>query len=161
MSRFIIPTVVEQTHRGERAYDIYSRLLIDRIIFLGTPIDDDVANAIIAQLLFLEQQDPDRDISLYINSPGGVVTAGMGIYDTMQYIKPDVATICVGQAASMGALLLAAGTAGKRSCLPHSRGHDSSAFRWSPWSSDRHSNRSNGVTAHQRHDGKDPCEAYR
>ena len=121
MSRFIIPTVVEQTHRGERAYDIYSRLLIDRIIFLGTPIDDDVANAIIAQLLFLEQQDPDRDISLYINSPGGVVTAGMGIYDTMQYIKPDVATICVGQAASMGALLLAAGTAGKRSCLPHSR----------------------------------------
>ena len=121
MSRFIIPTVVEQTHRGERAYDIYSRLLIDRIIFLGTPIDDDVANAVIAQLLFLEQQDPDRDISLYINSPGGVVTAGMGIYDTMQYIKPDVATICVGQAASMGALLLAAGTAGKRSCLPHSR----------------------------------------
>lgn len=121
MSRFIIPTVVEQTHRGERAYDIYSRLLIDRIIFLGTPIDDDVANAVIAQLLFLEQQDPDRDINLYINSPGGVVTAGMGIYDTMQYIKPDVATICVGQAASMGALLLAAGTAGKRSCLPNSR----------------------------------------
>ena len=121
MSRFVIPTVVENTHRGERAYDIYSRLLIDRIIFLGTPIDDDVANAIIAQLLFLEQQDPERDIYLYINSPGGVVTAGMGIYDTMQYIKPDVATICVGQAASMGALLLASGTAGKRSCLPHSR----------------------------------------
>jgi len=121
MSRFIIPTVVENTHRGERAYDIYSRLLIDRIIFLGTPIDDDVANAIIAQLLFLEQQDPERDIYLYINSPGGVVTAGMGIYDTMKYIKPDVATICVGQAASMGALLLASGTAGKRSCLPNSR----------------------------------------
>ena len=121
MSRFIIPTVVENTHRGERAYDIYSRLLIDRIIFLGTPIDDDVANAVIAQLLFLEQQDPERDIYLYINSPGGVVTAGMGIYDTMQYIKPDVATICVGQAASMGALLLASGTAGKRSCLPNSR----------------------------------------
>ena len=121
MSRFVIPTVVENTHRGERAYDIYSRLLIDRIIFLGTPIDDDVANAIIAQLLFLEQQDPERDIYLYINSPGGVVTAGMGIYDTMKYIKPDVATICVGQAASMGALLLASGTPGKRSCLPHSR----------------------------------------
>ena len=121
MSRFIIPTVIDNTSRGERAYDIYSRLLIDRIIFLGTPIDDDVANAVIAQLLFLEQQDPESDIYLYINSPGGVVTAGMGIYDTIQYIKPDVATICVGQAASMGALLLAAGTAGKRSCLPHSR----------------------------------------
>ncbi|MBM74384.1 MAG: ATP-dependent Clp endopeptidase, proteolytic subunit ClpP [Proteobacteria bacterium] len=121
MSRFIIPTVVEQTHRGERAYDIYSRLLIDRIIFLGTPIDDDVANAVIAQLLFLEKEDPSRDIMLYINSPGGVVTAGMGIYDTMQYIKPDVSTICIGQAASMGALLLASGTAGKRICLPHAR----------------------------------------
>ena len=121
MSRFIIPTVIDNTPRGERAYDIYSRLLIDRIIFLGTPIDDDVANAVIAQLLFLEQQDPESDIYLYVNSPGGVVTAGMGIYDTIQYIKPDVATICVGQAASMGALLLAAGTAGKRSCLPHSR----------------------------------------
>ena len=121
MSRFIIPTVVEQTHRGERSYDIYSRLLIDRIIFLGTPIDDDVANAVIAQLLFLEKEDPSRDIMLYINSPGGVVTAGMGIYDTMQYIKPDVSTICIGQAASMGALLLASGTAGKRICLPHAR----------------------------------------
>jgi ATP-dependent Clp protease protease subunit len=121
MSRFIIPTVVEQTHRGERAYDIYSRLLIDRIVFLGTPIDDSVANAVIAQLLFLEQQDPERDIYLYINSPGGVVTAGMGIYDTMQYIRPDIATICVGQAASMGALLLTSGTVGKRHCLPHSR----------------------------------------
>jgi ATP-dependent Clp protease, protease subunit len=121
MSRFIIPTVVENTHRGERAYDIYSRLLMDRIIFLGTPIDDDVANAIIAQLLFLELNDPEKDIYLYINSPGGVVTAGMGIYDTMQYIKPDVSTICIGQAASMGALLLCSGTKGKRICLPHSR----------------------------------------
>ena len=121
MSRFIIPTVVENTHRGERAYDIYSRLLMDRIIFLGTPIDDDVANAIIAQLLFLELNDPEKDIYLYINSPGGVVTAGMGIYDTMQYIKPDVSTICIGQAASMGALLLCSGAKGKRVCLPHSR----------------------------------------
>ena len=121
MSRFIIPTVVEQTHRGERAYDIYSRLLIDRIVFLGTPIDDGVANAVIAQLLFLEQQDPERDINLYINSPGGVVTAGMGIYDTMQYIRPDVATICVGQAASMGAFLLGGGAPGKRFCLPNAR----------------------------------------
>ncbi len=121
MSRFIIPTVVENTHRGERAYDIYSRLLMDRIIFLGTPIDDDVANAIIAQLLFLELNDPEKDIYLYINSPGGVVTAGMGIYDTMQYIKPDVSTICIGQAASMGALLLCSGAKGKRICLPHSR----------------------------------------
>ena len=121
MSRFIIPTVIEQSHLGERAYDIYSRLLMDRIIFLGTPIDDDVANAVIAQLLFLEQDNAERDIYLYINSPGGVVTAGMGIYDTMQYIKPDVCTICVGQAASMGALLLAAGAAGKRACLTHSR----------------------------------------
>ena len=121
MSRFVIPTVVEKNQLGERAYDIYSRLLIDRIIFLGTPIDDDVANAVIAQLLFLEQQDRERDIYLYINSPGGVVTAGMGIYDTMQYIKPDVATICVGQAASMGALLLTAGQHGKRRCLPHAR----------------------------------------
>ena len=121
MSRFIIPTVVENTHRGERAYDIYSRLLMDRIIFLGTPIDDDVANAVIAQLLFLELSDPEKDIFLYINSPGGVVTAGMGIYDTMQYIKPDVSTICIGQAASMGALLLCSGAKGKRICLPHSR----------------------------------------
>ena len=121
MSRFIIPTVVENTHRGERAYDIYSRLLMDRIIFLGTPIDDDVANAIIAQLLFLELNDPEKDIYLYINSPGGVVTAGMGIYDTMQYIKRDVSTICIGQAASMGALLLCSGAKGKRICLPHSR----------------------------------------
>ncbi|RMF86209.1 MAG: ATP-dependent Clp endopeptidase proteolytic subunit ClpP [Nitrospinota bacterium] len=117
----LIPMVVEQTNRGERAYDIYSRLLKDRIIFLGTPIDDHVSNLIIAQLLFLEAEDPEKDIYLYINSPGGMVTSGLAIYDTMQYIKPDVSTICIGQAASMGALLLAAGTKGKRFCLPHSR----------------------------------------
>ena len=120
-SSFILPTVIEQTHRGERAYDIYSRLLLDRIIFLGTQVSDDVANAIIAQLLFLESQDPDKDVFLYVNSPGGSITAGMAIYDTMQYIRPDVATICVGQAASMGALLLCAGAAGKRRALPHAR----------------------------------------
>ena len=121
MPRFIVPTVVEQTHRGERTYDIYSRLLLDRIIFLGTPIDDDVANAIIAQLLFLDSQDPDKDIYLYINSPGGSVTAGMAIYDTMRYVRANVATICVGQAASMGAFLLSAGATGKRRALPHAR----------------------------------------
>jgi ATP-dependent Clp protease protease subunit len=117
----LVPIVVEQSARGERAYDIYSRLLKDRIIFLGTVVDDIVANLIIAQLLFLEHEDPDKDIYLYVNSPGGSVTAGLGIYDTMQFIKPDVATICMGQAASMGALLLAAGANGKRSALPHSR----------------------------------------
>src|SRR5512147_1923984 len=117
----LVPFVVEQSGRGERAYDIFSRLLKDRIIFIGTPIDDVVANLVIAQLLFLEAEDPDRDINLYINSPGGVVSAGLAIYDTMQFIKPDVATICMGQAASMAALLLAAGAAGKRSALPHSR----------------------------------------
>lgn len=113
--------VVENTHRGERAYDIYSRLLKDRIIFLGTPVDDYVANLIIAQLLFLESEDPEKDIQLYINSPGGSVTAGLAIYDTMQYVKPQVSTICLGQAASMGALLLTAGAAGKRFALPHAR----------------------------------------
>jgi ATP-dependent Clp protease protease subunit len=113
--------VVEQTSRGERAYDIYSRLLKDRIIFLGTAIDDHVANVVTAQLLFLEADEPDRDISMYINSPGGSVTAGLGIYDTMQYIKPNVSTICIGQAASMGALLLTAGATGKRLALPNSR----------------------------------------
>lgn len=113
--------VVEQTNRGERAYDIYSRLLKDSIIFLGTPIDDNVANVVTAQLLFLEAEDPDRDIHLYINSPGGSISAGMAIYDTMQYIRPNVSTICIGQAASMGALLLAAGTPGKRFALPNSR----------------------------------------
>ncbi|HHD11428.1 MAG TPA: ATP-dependent Clp endopeptidase proteolytic subunit ClpP [Deltaproteobacteria bacterium] len=117
----LVPIVVEQTGRGERAYDIYSRLLKDRIIFLGTQIDDNVANLIIAQLLFLESEDPEKDIYLYINSPGGLVSAGLAIYDTMQYVKPDVSTICMGQAASMGALLLAGGTKGKRYALPHSR----------------------------------------
>ena len=116
-----VPIVVEQTGRGERSYDIYSRLLKDRIILLSGPIDDTVANSIVAQLLFLESEDPDKDIHLYINSPGGVVTAGMAIYDTMQYIKPDVSTICVGSAASMGSLLLTAGATGKRYALPHSR----------------------------------------
>ena len=110
----LIPMVVEQTSKGERAYDIYSRLLKDRIIFLGTPINDDVANLMIAQMLFLESEDPDKDINFYVNSPGGSVTSGMAIYDTMQYIKPDITTVCVGQAASMGALLLAAGAKGKR-----------------------------------------------
>jgi len=118
---YLIPTVIEQTSQGERAYDIYSRLLKDRIIFLGRPIDDEVANAIIAQLLFLESQDTAKDISIYINSPGGVVTAGLAIYDTMQYIKPDVSTICIGQAASMAAILLTAGAKGKRYALPNSR----------------------------------------
>jgi ATP-dependent Clp protease protease subunit len=117
----LIPMVVEQTGRGERAYDIYSRLLKDRIIFLGGGIDDDLANLIIAQLLFLESEDPEKDIHLYVNSPGGLVTAGLAIYDTIQYLKPPVSTICVGQAASMGALLLAAGTEGKRFALPHAR----------------------------------------
>lgn len=116
-----VPIVVEQSERGERSYDIYSRLLKDRIVFLGGPIDDNVANAVVAQLLFLEAEDPDKDIHLYINSPGGVVTAGMAIYDTMQYIKPDVSTICVGSAASMGAVLLTAGAKGKRYALPHAR----------------------------------------
>lgn len=117
----LIPIVVEQSSRGERAYDIYSRLLKDRIVFLGTGVSDEVANLIIAQMLFLESEDPDKDINLYINSPGGLVTAGLAIYDTMQYIKPDVATLCLGQASSMGALLLAAGTREKRFTLPHSR----------------------------------------
>lgn len=116
-----IPYVIEQTGRGERSYDIYSRLLKDRIVFLGSPIDDGVANAIIAQMLFLEADNADRDIYLYINSPGGVISAGMAVYDTMQYIGPDVATICMGQAASMAAVLLAAGSKGKRSALPHAR----------------------------------------
>lgn len=117
----LVPMVIEQTGRGERAYDIYSRLLRDNIIFLGTPIDDTVANLIIAQMLFLAAEDPEKDIQLYINSPGGSITAGMAVYDTMQYIKPDVMTICIGQAASMGAVLLAAGAAKKRFALPNSR----------------------------------------
>ncbi|MGB7630167.1 MAG: ATP-dependent Clp endopeptidase proteolytic subunit ClpP [Candidatus Deferrimicrobium sp.] len=117
----LVPMVVEQTSRGERAYDIYSRLLKDRIVFIGSPIDDDVANLVIAQLLFLEAEDPDKDINLYINSPGGIVTAGMAIYDTMQFIKPPVATVCIGQAASMAAVLLAGGEQGKRTALPNAR----------------------------------------
>src|SRR3989304_1682131 len=116
----LIPMVVEQTNRGERAYDIYSRLLKDNIIFIGTPIDDHVANLVTAQLLFLEAEDPEKDISLYINSPGGVITSGMAIYDTMQFVRPDVVTICIGQAASIAALLLAAGAPKKRFVLPHS-----------------------------------------
>jgi ATP-dependent Clp protease, protease subunit len=121
MAMIPYPTVIEQTHRGERAYDLYSRLLKDRIVFLGTPVDDDVANIIVAQMLFLESEDPDKDINLYINSPGGSVTSGLAIYDTMQYVKCQVSTICMGQAASMGALLLTAGARGKRYSLPHSR----------------------------------------
>ena len=117
----LIPMVIEQSSRGERAYDIYSRLLKDRIIFLGTAINDEIANLLIAQLLFLESEDPDKDINFYINSPGGLVTAGLAVYDTMQYIKPDIATVCIGQAASMGALLLTAGTKGKRYTLPNAR----------------------------------------
>lgn len=120
-SNYFVPMVVEQTHRGETRHDIWSRLLVDRIVFLGTQVDDQVANLIIAQLLFLESQDPEKDIFLYINSPGGVITAGMAIYDTMNYIKPDVSTICIGQAASMGAVLLSAGAKGKRRALPHAR----------------------------------------
>lgn len=120
-SQMLVPMVVEQTNRGERAYDIYSRLLKDRIIFLGTSIDDYVANLVVAQLLFLEADDPSQDIYLYINSPGGMVTAGLAIYDTMQYVKPDIQAICIGQAASMGALLLGAGAKGKRYALPNSR----------------------------------------
>jgi ATP-dependent Clp protease protease subunit len=117
----LVPMVIEQSARGERAYDIYSRLLKERVIFLCGPVDDHVANVLVAQLLFLESENPDKDIHLYINSPGGVVTAGLAIYDTMQFVKPDVSTLCIGQAASMGALLLAAGAAGKRYSLPHSR----------------------------------------
>src|SRR5690554_1539672 len=120
-SAALVPMVVEQSSRGERAYDIYSRLLKERIIFLVGPVEDHMANLVVAQLLFLEAENPDKDIHLYINSPGGSVTAGMSIYDTMQFIKPDVSTTCIGQAASMGALLLAGGAAGKRFCLPHSR----------------------------------------
>lgn len=117
----LVPMVVEQTSRGERAYDIFSRLLKDRIVFIGSPIDDDVANLVIAQLLFLEAEDPDKDINVYINSPGGIVTAGMAIYDTMQFIKPPVAAVCIGQAASMAAVLLAGGAQGKRTALPNAR----------------------------------------
>jgi ATP-dependent Clp protease protease subunit len=118
---YLVPMVIESTSRGERAFDIYSRLLKDRIIFIGTPIDDQIANLVMAQLLFLEGEDPEKDINIYINSPGGVITAGLAIYDTMQYVKPDIQTICIGQAASMAAVLLAAGKKGKRMALPNSR----------------------------------------
>jgi ATP-dependent Clp protease protease subunit len=121
IQNYMVPTVIEQTHRGERGWDIFSRLLKDRIVFLGTPINDDIANVIIAQLLFLDSEEPEKDIMLYINSPGGHVSAGLAIYDTMQYLHCDVATICMGQAASMGAFLLGAGTKGKRYALPHAR----------------------------------------
>jgi ATP-dependent Clp protease protease subunit len=121
MENYLVPTVVEQTNRGERAFDIYSRLLKDRIVFLGTPIDDNVANLIMAQLIFLESEDPEKDINVYINSPGGDITSLFAVYDTMQYIKPDVSTVCMGQAASAAAVLLAAGTKGKRYALPHTR----------------------------------------
>ena len=121
LNQNLVPIVVEQSPRGERAYDIFSRLLKDRIVFIGTPIDDVVSNLVIAQMLFLQMEDPEKDINIYINTPGGVVTAGLAIYDTMQFVKPDVATYCVGQASSMGALLLAAGTKGKRYALPHAR----------------------------------------
>ena len=118
---YLVPTVIEQTHRGERAYDIWSRLMKDRIIFLGTEINDDIANVVVAQLLFLESEDPEKDVNLYINSPGGIVSAGLAIYDTMQYVRCPITTICIGQAASMGAVILAAGTKGKRKALPHAR----------------------------------------
>lgn len=118
---YLVPTVIEQTHRGERAYDIWSRLMKDRIVFLGTEITDDIANVIVAQLLFLESEDPEKDVNLYINSPGGSVSAGLAIYDTMQYVRCPITTICIGQAASMGAVILTAGTAGRRKALPHSR----------------------------------------
>ncbi|MCB9655755.1 MAG: ATP-dependent Clp endopeptidase proteolytic subunit ClpP [Deltaproteobacteria bacterium] len=118
---YLVPTVIEQTHRGERAYDIWSRLMKDRIVFLGTEVTDDIANVIVAQLLFLESEDPEKDVNLYINSPGGSVSAGLAIYDTMQFVRCPIATICVGQAASMGAVILAAGTKGKRKALPHAR----------------------------------------
>ena len=121
MSGYLVPIVIEKSAKGERAYDIYSRLLKDRIVFLGGPVNDDIANLIVAQLLFLANEDPKNDIHLYVNSPGGLVTAGLAIYDTIQYLKPSVSTICVGQAASMGAVLLAAGTKGKRFALPHAR----------------------------------------
>jgi ATP-dependent Clp protease protease subunit len=118
---YLVPTVIEQSHRGERAFDIYSRLLKDRIVFIGTAIDDDIANVVVAQLLFLEAEDPEKDINIYVNSPGGSVTSGLAIYDTMQYIKPNVSTLCMGQASSMGAIILAGGTHGKRFALPNSR----------------------------------------
>ena len=135
----VIPMVVEQTSRGERSYDIYSRLLKERVIFLSGEVEDRMANLIVAQLLFLESEDPKKDINIYINSPGGSVTAGMAIYDTMQFIKPDVRTLCIGQACSMGAFLLAGGTAGKTCCITECTRNDSPTVRWFPWTSIRYS----------------------
>ena len=135
----VIPMVVEQTSRGERSYDIYSRLLKKRVILLSGEVEDRMANLIVAQLLFLESEDPKKDINIYINSPGGSVTAGMAIYDTMQFIKPDVRTLCIGQACSMGAFLLAGGAAGKRSCITECTSDDSPTVRWFPWTSIRYS----------------------
>ena len=158
----LVPMVVEQTNRGERAYDIFSRLLKDNIIFIGTPIDDGVANLAIAQMLFLEAEDPDKDIQLYLNSPGGSITAGFAIYDTMQFIRPDVQTICIGQAASIAAVLLAAGAKGKRFSLPNSR-----ILIHQPWMSglgrpgDGYRSGGEGNPAHARADQRDFREAYR
>ena len=158
----LIPMVVEQTNRGERAYDIFSRLLKDSIIFLGTPIDDDIANLVIAQMLFLEAEDPDRDILLYINSPGGVVTAGMAIYDTMQFIKPDVQTYCIGQAASVAAVLLAAGAKGKRFSLPELADPDPPAVgAGAGRADDRHRYSRPGAAADARAPEPDPGRSHR
>ena len=157
----LIPMVIEQSSRGERAYDIYSRLLKDRIIFLGSPINDDISNLIIAQLLFLESEDPEKDINFYINSPGGIVTAGLAVYDTMQYIKPDIATVCIGQAASMGALLLAAGSKGKRYALPHALDHDSPAHGRQPGPGLGHRHSGQGNSSHARHSQPDSGDPYR
>ena len=158
----LVPMVVEQTNRGERAYDIFSRLLKDSIIFIGTPIDDQIANLVIAQMLFLEAEDPDKDIQLYINSPGGSITAGMAIYDTMQFIKPDVQTICIGQAASMAAVLLAAGAKGKRFSLPEFTHCDPPAADvWAGGPSDRYRYCGAGNPAHARAPQRDPRPPHR
>ncbi len=153
----LIPMVVEQTARGERAYDIYSRLLKERVIFLVGPVEDQMANLVVAQLLFLESENPDKDIHLYINSPGGAVTAGLAIYDTMRFIRPDVSTMCIGQAASMGALLLAGGAAGKRYALPHSR----MMIQWLSGPGDGYRYPCPGDPAHSRPAQPDPCPPYR
>ena len=158
----LVPMVIEQTSRGERAYDIYSRLLKDNVIFLGQPIDDTIANLIIAQMLFLESENPEKDISFYINSPGGVISAGMAIYDTMQYVKPDVSTICIGQAASMAAVLMAAGARGKRYALPELALPDPPAARLRPaGAGDRHRDPREGPAENARADQRDPRQAHR
>jgi ATP-dependent Clp endopeptidase proteolytic subunit ClpP len=153
----LVPMVVEQTNRGERAYDIFSRLLKDNIVFIGTPIDDTIANLAIAQMLFLEAEDPDKDIQLYINSPGGSITAGLAIYDTMQFIKPDVQTTCIGQAASMAAVLLAAGAKGKRFSLPNAR----IVIHRPGRAGDRHRHRGARDSAHARASQRDPGSPHR